>query len=461
MPVQFEYQLFISEVHKWKLAFATGKRSRTGRFEIDWQEAFQAKIMHIMVSAVGSAGDINPFIAVAAALQKGGHRVDFIANPVFADRVERQGLALLPLGTLADYEQALQDPRLWQLKEAFPVTWKLAIQAAGINYELIEKYHTAGDTLLVGSTLAIGARLAQEKLKLPLVSVHLSPAVFLSAYDMPQSPTCPFPDWTPSWLRSVFIDICDHILLDPACKPLLNNLRAQLRLPPVAQVFKKWLHSPDKVIGAFPEWFAKVQPDWPPNSVNSGFPLYTSAFDSGLAPELENFLDRDSAPLVFTAGTAMAFARDFMSTGLKAARKTGRRALFVCNFADQIDMENNETVMHVPYANFQALFRRAALVVHHGGIGTSAMALHCGVPQLIVPFAHDQFDNGRRFERLGVAKMVRQSHNLAEWIASIEELLRPRQRRLAAQFSEKLGDESAGTEATVEIIKSLINARIN
>ncbi len=49
---------------------------------------------------------------------------------------------------------------------------------------------------------------------------------------------------------------------------------------------------------------------------------------------------------------------------------------------------------------------RAAAFVHHGGIGTTAQALAAGVPQLVVPLAHDQPDNAVRVRRLGVGDFL-------------------------------------------------------
>jgi len=45
--------------------------------------------------------------------------------------------------------------------------------------------------------------------------------------------------------------------------------------------------------------------------------------------------------------------------------------------------------------------------VHHGGIGTSVQALAAGVPQLVIPRAHDQPDNAARLARLGVGASLR------------------------------------------------------
>ncbi|MEO7577512.1 MAG: nucleotide disphospho-sugar-binding domain-containing protein [Massilia sp.] len=45
-------------------------------------------------------------------------------------------------------------------------------------------------------------------------------------------------------------------------------------------------------------------------------------------------------------------------------------------------------------------------MIHHGGIGTTAEALRAATPQLIVPLAHDQFDNGARVAALGAGLVL-------------------------------------------------------
>ena len=61
------------------------------------------------------------------------------------------------------------------------------------------------------------------------------------------------------------------------------------------------------------------------------------------------------------------------------------------------------------YAPYSALFPRAKLVVHQGGVGTTAQCLHAGKPMLIMPYSHDQPDNARRMQRLKVAKAILKS----------------------------------------------------
>jgi rhamnosyltransferase subunit B len=63
-------------------------------------------------------------------------------------------------------------------------------------------------------------------------------------------------------------------------------------------------------------------------------------------------------------------------------------------------------VMWVAQAPFEALLPHLSALVHHGGIGTSAEAFRAGIPQLVVPYAFDQFANGQRAKDLGVAQVV-------------------------------------------------------
>ncbi len=408
--------------------------------------------MHIIINAIGSAGDINPFLPVAAKLQKNGHRVDFLASPYFEDKVKRLGLNLLPLGTSEDYLSAVQNPDVWNLEKAFPLVWEMTMKSAEMAYEIIEKNHTAGDTFMIGSSLAIGARLAQEKLGIPLATVHLSPALMLSTYDTPRSATNPLPDWAPRPLKSIWRSATDALMLDPVCRPPLNKLRAQLQLPPVSRIITEWMHSPELVVCAFPEWFAKVQADWPANSFNSSFPLYKPEFDQDLSEELQRFLAAGDAPIVITAGTAMAFAKPIMEMGLKAAEAAGKRAVLVCNFEEQAPLNLPPSAIHVKYANFQLLFQRAAMVIHHGGIGTTAMAFACACPQVIFPFAHDQPDNAMRLERLGVGKMIKDRSKLKDWSEAISAASKPSVRESAARCSELIRTSLAGEDSIVQIL---------
>ena len=72
----------------------------------------------------------------------------------------------------------------------------------------------------------------------------------------------------PRWAVRLVLALVERLMLDPVVRPDINRLRATLNLAPVRRVMSRWLHSPQRVICAFPDWFAAPQADWPPNLLN-------------------------------------------------------------------------------------------------------------------------------------------------------------------------------------------------
>jgi UDP:flavonoid glycosyltransferase YjiC (YdhE family) len=64
------------------------------------------------------------------------------------------------------------------------------------------------------------------------------------------------------------------------------------------------------------------------------------------------------------------------------------------------------------------------MIVHQGGIGTTAEALRSGRPMLVVPFSHDQFDNAERCGRIGVGGWIsRADYNERRALREIQRML--------------------------------------
>jgi UDP:flavonoid glycosyltransferase YjiC (YdhE family) len=212
--------------------------------------------------------------------------------------------------------------------------------------------------------------------------------------------------------------LIDRLLLDPQIVPAINELRREEGLQPVSRVFNQWIHSPHRVIGLFPEWFAAVQPDWPSQLRLAGFPLYDEADMHDLGGDLRSFVDAGSPPILFTPGTANRAAKQFFAAAHDATRRLKRRAVFVTRYPEQLPANLDERIRHEAYVPFSSIFPHCAAVVHHGGIGTCAQALSAGVPQLTMPLAFDQPDNATRLWRLGVGRWVRPHQFRGERVAT-------------------------------------------
>ena len=101
----------------------------------------------------------------------------------------------------------------------------------------------------------------------------------------------------------------------------------------VRSVGAKGRHSPQRVLGLFPDWYAPPQPDWPTQVRLTGFPLYDDRRDQELPKAAEDFLAGGDAPVVFTPGSAMRHGREFFAESAAACRLLGRRGLFVEPYA--------------------------------------------------------------------------------------------------------------------------------
>jgi UDP:flavonoid glycosyltransferase YjiC (YdhE family) len=359
------------------------------------------KPLRVLLIGLGSAGDVHPGVGVGMALKKRGHDVTLMAVSVFRELAAQAGLDFFGLGKDEEHHAILRNPDLWRPRKAFPLIAKyLILKFVRPIYEFIEQNYEPGRTVVVSPATALGARIAHEKLGVPLATVHLQPSMIRSSLS---PPTYMIPDITapmPVWLRRLYYRFADRFVIDPLLAEEVNGFRRELQLPPIRNFFDRWMHSPQMVIALFPEWFAPRAADWPPNVHHTGFPLWDEADLRSRVPELEAFLGGDS-PYVFTAGTANVHAQAFFRAATEACLLGNRRGILLTRFPEQLPASLPKSVRHFDYIPFSHVLPRAAAFVHHGGIGTMAQGFVAGTPQLVMPLAHDQFDNAMRARRLG------------------------------------------------------------
>lgn len=362
--------------------------------------------MQIKLVAVGSHGDVLPFIGLGVELLRRGHGVVLAAPAPFAALAARVHLPFHALGTGADYDRTVGSPELWHPIRGAALLFRHFAAATERTYDWLARTSRPGDTLVVASTLGVGARVAQDKFGLPVVTVHVMPMMVESRDAAPVLPGIPFAHRLPSRLRHWLGRGAERYVIGPAALPPLNALRRRFDLAPVRRL-RHWWNSPTRILLMFPDWFAAPQADWPAQATLVGFPLVDRLGDAeALPPALRDFLDSGPAPLVFTYGSAMRQGQAFFRTACALCRATGRRGVLLAPQADQVPDDLPPGVIHLPYAPLSALLPRAAALIHHGGIGTVAQALGAGVPQLVVPVAFDHFDEGRRLQRLGVGAVL-------------------------------------------------------
>lgn len=356
---------------------------------------------HVLLLPHGTSGSIYPFVALGRMLLARGHRVTLVSADTYQATAVSAGLAFYGVGD-AHLTALLADPDLWRWRSGARVSYACA-GAATAGYANAVGDIVARDglpDLMLAPMINFGARAAREKWRIPLVSVHLYPMLFVTASAVPLfAPEAAQLRRLPRWLRRLALQ--GRNPNDRAAFPAVRATCAALGVDGPHSLWREWWHSPDGVLALFPEWFAPPQPDWPHDLLQWDFPLEDMAAEEPLPADLQAFLERGEPPVVFTPGTGQRHAGAFFRRAAALVQEHGVRGVFLSRAPEQIPPDLPGTIFTAAYAPFSQLLPHARAVVHHGGIGTVAQALAAGVPQLVTAMALDQPDNAERVQDLG------------------------------------------------------------
>ncbi|WP_374422923.1 glycosyltransferase [Chromobacterium sp.] len=360
----------------------------------------------IIVASSGTGGDMQPFIALARGLRERGHRVLLLAPALQEEAARAAGLPYWLFGSIEREQAALDNPDLWHEHKSWGVLWESLVPDLDALRERVRALPADEDCVVlchpVLVPMAALARAARPDLR--IVAAYLAPSNLCSSHDLLSLGSLRIPGWLPPAVTGLLWRWL-HRWFNAQTLPGLNAARAQRGLAAEPHFFEHMLRAPNASVALFPDWFAAVQPDWPRPCAQGDFMLPAAA-GAGLSAELEAFLAAGDAPIVFTPGTGHRHAAAFFDAALLALRRLGRRGIFVTPHAAQLPPALPDSVLWQAHAPFAALLPRVAALAHHGGVSTTADAMRAGIPQLIVPFAYDQFDNGLRAKRLGVAEVL-------------------------------------------------------
>ena len=370
--------------------------------------------MRIVLSNIGTFGDINPLIAIALELKRRGHAPVMAIPQVYEPKIRPLGLEFHAIRPDIDPTNSVLIEMIYDVKHGtehglrdflFPV----------LRQTFDDLLHAAtqparADLLLLGE-LNYAGPLVAEVTGIPWASYVLAPLSFFSAFDPPVLP--PYPRLAradkavPGMGRAIrrLARFTTRKWPEP-----IYALRRELGLARGANPLFDAKHSPYLVLALFSRVLGVEQKDWPVHTQITGFCYYDADGGNAKLPaNLEAFLTQGEPPVVFTLGSAAVLAAGkFYEHSARAAIKADVRAVLLIG----TDPRNRpaqplpESICVAEYAPYSALFSRAAMVVHQGGVGTTAQCLRAGKPMLIMPYSHDQPDNARRMRRLKVARVI-------------------------------------------------------
>jgi len=350
--------------------------------------------MRVLLSTYGSRGDVEPLVGLAKALQALGAEavVSTSADQEFVDLLARADVELAP---------ACMPIRQWidEARRAPMSLPKLAARLIPLQYDAIDAAAVGCDAIvstgLFPSTAA--AQCVAEKRGLHYEMVAFCPLSLPSHRHKPfPRPGYPLPPevtdnralWTlnAEHMNALFGEATNAQRVSVGLKPV-DNVRDHIFTdrPLLACDPVLWPWEPTDLCDAV-ETGAWILPDQRP------LPAALSAFLAAGAPPV----------YVGFGSIALQTTKDSAQVAIQAIRAQGRRIVLARGWADNAPLDEGNDCFVIGEINQQALFRRVAAVIHHGGAGTTTTATHAGAPQVIVPQIVDQPYWAARVANLGI-----------------------------------------------------------
>ncbi|MDQ6712032.1 MAG: glycosyltransferase [Candidatus Dormibacteraeota bacterium] len=350
--------------------------------------------MRVLLSTIGSRGDVQPLVALALQLTELGQEVRICAPPDFRDWIDTFGIPFVPIGPEVR-STAKSSPAVVRAKPSPEQMRQIAQATVATQFEVLPAAAEGCDVLLGGGALQIALRSVAEQKGIRYVYASYCPISLPSSHHPP-------PTWRGDSLADGTADNGklwdeDAQRWNDSWGVALNSHRRAAGQAPVADV-RSHIFSDRPWLAADPS----VAP-WPE-------PLDDRVIQTGawimpdarpLPAELEAFLEAGEPPVYLGFGSIRP-PQDLSQNMIKAARMLGRRAIVSRGWADLPLLDNEPDCLSIGEVNQQALFKRVAAAVHHGGAGTTTAAARAGAPQLIIPQHYDQHYWAQRIDQLGI-----------------------------------------------------------
>ena len=350
--------------------------------------------MRVLLSTIGSRGDVQPLVALALELKALGQDVRLCVPPDFRDWIEGLGMPVTPIGpevrSTGKANPSAEPPSAEQRRQMMEGT-------VAAQFETISAAAHGCDVIVGATAIQIAAPSIAERMGIPYAFAAYCPAVLPSPHHAP--PVLRSRGDTPAPKASDYRDlwVADARRWNDTWGSLLNSRRASLGLAPVDDVHR-YVLTERPLLAADP-----TLAPWP--DVEDTTVVQTGAWilpdERPLSTELEAFLDAGEPPVYFGFGSINA-PDGLARAMIESARALGRRAILLRGWAELSPVDDAADCLAIGEVNQQALFKRVAAVVHHGGAGTTTAGARAGAPQVVIPQHYDQHYFAGRVHELGI-----------------------------------------------------------
>ncbi|NIA68227.1 glycosyltransferase family 1 protein [Pelagibius litoralis] len=420
--------------------------------------------MRILILTLGSRGDVQPYVALGAALRARGHDVTLSTGQGFETMIEAQGLAAAPLSD--DVRAMIQTPEIQKALRTFSGkirAWRASkglyrrqldemwAVAQAVRPEIIVYHHPKG----------LAAQHIAEALQIVAVPTALIPA-YIPTAAFP-SPGLPLGDLGPFGNRlshRAVVGLMHRLLAGQVGKWRRERLGLDEKGP--RDLFGSYHPKGFAVprLHGFSRLLVPPASEWGPQEKVTGYWFSEPTADWQPPPALLRFLDAGPPPVYVGFGSMPgADAARLTRSVVDALRSANRRGVLATGWGGLADVASPAHVHVLEAAPHDWLFPRCAAVVHHGGAGTTHEGLRWGRPSIICPVFGDQPFWGRRVASVGAGPPpLPQKRLTAETLAgALAATESPAIRARAAEIGSALRAEP-GAEGAAAAIDAMIAA---
>lgn len=404
--------------------------------------------MKVLLTSHGSTGDIYPFIALGAELNKQGHEVSFATAPLFEDEIVKAGLRFVFLPP--DWGQSQFNDAMLQLTKA-----RTTIQTLQIIYRhtlpfvddvvrILEREIQQTD-VVVSSYLFPHYRIIAERFNCPFAIITFCHNVIPSDGAPPPHPLAKIP--FPKFLRKYWVRAnwkVSNKVVDSAINRVIGKSLKKVGIPQI----KDFLIQPAdlSMVSVSKSLF---QPDYRFSNKFQfvGYMRWQSESKPETLLKLKEFFKDGPVP-VLTFGSVTFKNKDEIISRFIENWPKGKKIVIQRGWVDMDISDDLDYICPIGSVAHDDLFPLASVVIHHGGAGTTSTALHAGVPQIIIPHIGDQPFWSREVKKLGAGKRLGRRNwpeDLPDKVEKIEQnqKMKARCEEIAAVLAEENGPARA------------------
>jgi rhamnosyltransferase subunit B len=350
----------------------------------------------IILCTMGTRGDITPFLGLASEFIKRNFDVTVLSNENWRENSIEIGARFTAISG-KDISQSGRDDQKFFADYTIP--------SFRSSYDYIKSRIADNiEPMLVYRSNMLGVECAAEKFCLPNFKISLQP-IAIKSIDSPPWPLSEIVNDKHFSNQKSVITRGSYLIGELIRGRIFykNRFRRDVGLPPL-KLGGPGAQAEDLNLLLAPEWFAMPAADWPLNTKCIGFPYYPS--QHRLDKTISGFMEAYGAPLVFTPGTGVTEVRRFFDNAVEICTACDLPGIFLSPEAYEIPANASVPILKADFAPLEEILKSAKLIVHHGGIGTTAEAIRAGIPQIIIPDRFDQPDNAVRVARLGLGAAI-------------------------------------------------------